>query len=179
MPFVLPSDPVTGQIAPVTWGDAVRDALNYLANPPACRVYNNAALSHTSTGNWQVLSGLNSERYDTDTMHSTVTNTGRITINTAGVYELFGCIEFAANATGIRGIRLAINGNTATGDIASNYWPSNGAVIGTALSISSIWKFAVGEYVEVAAFQNSGGNLAIQRLDSASPEFAATWIGLG
>ena len=49
MPFVLPSDPVSGQIASVTWGDAVRDALNYLANKPSCRVYHNATQSLTDS----------------------------------------------------------------------------------------------------------------------------------
>ena len=45
-------------------------------------------------------------------MHSTVSNTGRITATTAGKYLIGGHIEFAANATGLRELYIRLNGTT-------------------------------------------------------------------
>lgn len=172
MPFVLPSDPSPGNVAPASWGDAVRAGLNYLANPPACRVYNSAALA-VAHGVSTVLT-FNSERFDTDSMHSTSVNTGRITINTAGVYQVAAMTEWQANVTGIRQLMIRLNGTTwivgssAKGDAASS-----------PLSVSTIEKFVAGDYLEVLGWQNSGASVNVLRNANQSPEFAAAWIGLG
>lgn len=150
--------------------------ISFLLNPPACRVYNNAGLTHTSTGNWQKLSGFNSERYDTDSMHSTSVSSERITINTAGLYLVTAAIEWAANATGLRGLQISLNGST---PIVTDHENSNGASFGTAISVSTVYKFTAGQYFEVHGFQNSGGNLGIASSANWTPEVSATWIGIG
>lgn len=177
MPYTTPGDVTTGTTITSAWGNLVGNATDFLANPPACRVYNNAGLTHTSNNNWQALSGFNSEHFDTDSMHSTSVNTGRITINTAGLYVVGGSFEFAANATGARGIGLYLNGNT---DVcAPILLHTVTGTFGAPLCISAVYKFAVGNYVELRGFQNSGGNLNISRYANGSPEFWACWIGLG
>jgi len=40
------------------------------------------------------------------------------------------------------------------------------------MSISSIYKLAITDYVEVRVYQNSGGNLNINASGNRSPEFA-------
>lgn len=175
MPYVAPATVVTATTITTAWGNSVKAATDFLANPPACRVYNNAALTHTASGGWQVLSGLNSERYDTDNMHSTAALTTRITFNTAGMYVVGGNIDWAANVTGIRGLKVVLGGVT---DLVSDYRNANSA-FGTGIAISTVYKFAATNYIELFAFQNSGGNLGITATGNFSPEFYATWIGLG
>ena len=65
--------------------------------PPACKVYKSVSTSITSGS--PITFDL--ETFDTDTMHSTVTNTDRITINTAGIYIVtFGyLINYAGTLT--------------------------------------------------------------------------------
>lgn len=153
--------------------DRLKDLLKpwLLSFGASCRVYNDAAISHSSSGSWQYLT-FNSEVHDTDTMHSTSSNTGRITFNKGGVYVVSGHIEFASNATGIRGISIRLGGSTF---IAIN---STTAINGTthALSISTIRQFSATNYIELGAYQNSGGALNVNSSSAYTPYFAAARI---
>lgn len=178
MPYVAPATVVTATTITSAWGNSVKAATDFLANPPACRVWNNAAIS-VANSTWVALT-FNSERWDTNTMHDTVTNTGRITIVTAGLYILTGHAEFAANATGMRGLQLLRN--TDADGIAQIYYQAAPVSTGTAVSLSTVWKFVAGDYVQLRAFQNSGGALNVNTNPANTfftPEFSATWIGLG
>ena len=160
-------------MAPASWGDAVRDTLIFLTNPPACRVYHSAA-TLIGTGVHTPLA-FNSERYDTDTMHDTAVSNTRITITTAGVYVVTFNAEFAANATGVRTVGIRINGASF---LALNAAPADGAVNPVPVTVATEYKFAAGNYIEATAWQDSGGNLNVNSTNY-SPEFSATWIGLG
>lgn len=144
-------------------------------DPPACRVFNNAAISVTNAA-WNALT-FNSERYNTDSMHSTSSNTGRITFNTAGLYLVTGHIEFVANATGVRGIQIYRNADA--DGIANMYFPADTGGVGSGLSIATVWNFIVGDFVQLRAYQTSGGSLNVSVASFFTPEFSATWIGRG
>jgi hypothetical protein len=96
------------------------------------------------------------EDYDTDGMHSTVTNNSRITIITAGKYVVTANAKFAtsiAAGTGAR-IEILLNGTTV---LASQ---STGAVGTSAPSVNVVdaRDFASGDYIEVQVYHNSGGS---------------------
>lgn len=177
MPYSAPTTITTGQLVTASlmntdWAGNIA----FLANPPACRVYNNASISHATSGNWQTVT-FNSERYDTATMHDTVSNTSRITVPVDGLYLITGHIEFAANATGVRGIQILFNGTGTS--VAGAYYPTTGGIVGTGLSIATVYKFAATNYVELQGYQTSGGALVINSTAASTPEFSVTWIGLG
>lgn len=173
-PATQPAAITTGTtISKSTFGDLVLDALNFLANRPACRVHNSA--SQTISNNTLTAITFNSERYDTATMHSTVTNTSRITIPVAGIYNIVGSVEWPANGTGTRQALIRVNGSTT---IAGSTAPGNAAA-SSPNTVGTQYKFAVNDYVELMVFQNSGGNLDAQLNANQSPEFSATWIGNG
>lgn len=165
---------LTGTNAEGSGTGLARDTHQHAYNPPACRVYNNANISITTSGVAQALT-FNSERYDTDSMHSTSADTGRITFNTAGLYHVFATIEFASNATGYRQAYLRVNGTTV---IAASSCPA-ATSLGTELMLSCVWKFAAADYVEVFVAQLSGGALNVAGASAFSPEFGATWVGVG
>ncbi len=77
---------------------------------PAARVYNNGVLPIPNTT--PTLLTFNSERFDPDGMHDTVTNTGQMTCKTAGVFLLTCNVDFVSNATGFRQLYLRLNGTT-------------------------------------------------------------------
>jgi hypothetical protein len=72
-----------------------------------CRVYNSANQSIPNDADTALT--FDSERFDTNAFHSTATNTSRITI--PGMYLVFGGIEFAASATGLRYLYFRLNGS--------------------------------------------------------------------
>lgn len=153
----------------------IRDASGFLFNPPACRVYNNAAINIATSGVAQALT-FNTERYDTDSMHDVAVNTGRITFNTAGLYLVFATVEFAANATGFRQAYIRLNGVTPI-LVQTNQAPP--ATIGSQLNVAGVYKFAAADYVECIVQQGSGGALNVTSSANFSPEFGATWVGRG
>jgi hypothetical protein len=90
-------------------------------------------------------------------MHSTVTNTSRITIQTAGRYLVCCNVYYAANATGTRFVDVLKNGTTAP---AGSGLRISTASSGTAnLFFASTLVLVVGDYIECRVHQNSGGAL--------------------
>ena len=94
------------------------------------------------------------EEFDTDGFHSTVTNTGRITIpaGKAGYYRIFGYVGGDNNATGSRYLMIYKNGVSAAESLLtpSTAYPTN--------TISTILNLAVSDYVDLRYSQNSGSN---------------------
>lgn len=139
-----------------------------------CRIFNSANQA-VASGAWTAITH-NSERYDTDSMHSTVSNTSRITIQTAGKYALFGCLAWAASALGkIRGSAIMLNGTTfIVVHALSVAWDVANAVV---LPVSTVYDLAINDYIELMGFQDTGGNLNSVTAANYVPEFSAQRIG--
>ena len=178
MPYTSPAAIVTGTtISKTTFGDVVKADLDFLATPPACRAYHNAnqSLTHATL----TALAMNSEREDTDLMHDNVTNNTRITFKTAGRYVVTAQILWASNATGERALHLRLNGAVFIGGHSQT--PVNGS--STAMSVTTQYKFAANDYIELMAFQASGGALNVLASDNVNEkrgcEAQACWVGLG
>lgn len=100
---------------------------------------------------------LDGENFDTDTMHDLVTNTSRITIKTSGVYFLHGRIFFAGSAAGNRQATFRKNGGSIAG--IANQQP--GVAAGNIVEITHVAELVAGDYIELGAYQDSGGALNI------------------
>jgi hypothetical protein len=133
----------------------------------SARAYNSSNFTHNSTGNWLSIT-LDSERWDTDTIHSTVSNTGRLTCKTAGKYLIIGQASFAANATGRRRLQIVLNGTTTIGYVVVD---NLGASTVVRFEVVTVYNLSVNDYVQLQAWQNSGGNLDINAAANYSPEF--------
>jgi hypothetical protein len=134
------------------------------------RVYNTAAIVLT-TGVAKVLT-FDSERWDTALMHSTSVNTSRLTAPIFGLYAGTGYVRFGASAVGIRELSVAVNGATT---IAIQDLTALAAGV-TIMQINWEYELSAGDYVELVAFQNSGGNLNVDVAANYSPEFSAVRI---
>ena len=137
--------------------------------PPSACAYASSALA-VANSTWTSLA-LDTERWDTGGIHSTTTNTSRMTIVTAGVYQVNGWVDFALNTTGMRGIGLRVGGSTY---LATDYRNAVSTVSGTAATVNMLWKFAAGEYVELVAYQSSGGSL-----NASASELSVSWVSPG
>jgi hypothetical protein len=148
--------PATGAVAPAAWGTGVRNNLEFLVDPPTCDVFNSAGV--TVTNNSDTILSANSERFDNDAMHSTVTNSSRITIQTAGRYFFRAAVQFNGSATGVRKVSFRLNGTTESIRL------QQGSGTGSAFYCGAFadYVLAAGSYVEVMVLQSSGGDLTTQ-----------------
>ena len=102
----------------------------------------------------------NGERFDTTGFHDNATNNSRITIPSgkSGKYLFTAQTFFDANATGKRAIWLSYNGSrTGVSSTSSSNAGSSAAEIGSQVSV--VVDATAGDYFELVAYQNSGGNL--------------------
>ena len=140
------------------------------------RAYNSAAIS-ISTATWTLVT-YDSERFDTDGIHSTSSNTSRLTASVAGHYIISWTGQFATNATGIRGAMIRLNSSGAAGSgvpIASVLHDASSAA-STNLTVTTVYDMGAGDHVEAFVYQSSGGNLDLQAATANSPEFALARI---
>ena len=132
----------------------LRDAINFIIGPPLCICRQTLAQSIANT-TWAGLT-FDTEDINRDSMHSTVTNTSRLTAVTAGWYRLEASSGFVSNATGQRAFEWAVN--TSRRSPASWINATAGG-----LATMSHWAVTlflnVGDFVEALAWQNSGGAL--------------------
>lgn len=165
MPYLDPvqiDDPRTGHLAPSAWGDQVRDNLEFLIERPMCNVLGSAYRSITSGGSWPLTQS--TERFDTDGMHSTTTNNSRITIQTAGLYYVYGTVVYQSAAGGYRKVQFLYNGS-----VTDEVQVVRGeAGFETTVSGSVLFPFVVGDYIVMHASHNAGSNL-----DCISTDFGA------
>lgn len=136
-----------------------------------CRVFNTTdpSISNNTT---TVLS-FNSESFDTDNYHSTSSNTSRITIPTgkAGKYFINGKVEWYSNTSGYRSIYIVKNGTSFM--CSSNI---GAQTIAFDQFISMTIDLAVGDYVELHVYHNSGGSLNVYG-GSNYTHFEANYLG--
>jgi hypothetical protein len=168
MPYVDPNtihNPATGTIAPAAWGDVLRDDLEFLIDPPACDVFNSSAVSVNNAT--ETILNADSERFDNDAMHSTASNTSRITIQTAGRYYVRAAVGFAGDADGNRRITFLINGTTAS--IRLDQGPgTSGSII---LGAFGDFILSAADFIEVRVLHAAGAALNV-----TLHSFAATFI---
>ena len=123
-----------------------------------CSVYRTSdqtiSTGTTTTVTWDA------EAYDTDNMHSTSTNTSRITIPTGkgGKYLLIAKFIWSNNGTGARQYAFAKNGTFKGWEVI---FPVSASGSYSAYSGSFVWDLAAGDYIECQVNQSSGGNLGL------------------
>lgn len=172
--------PLGGQRPPAEWGRQVRDNLEFLARPPRCGLIMIAPQA-VPTGAWTAIDWAD-EIYDyTTPLHSTVTNPSRITIpaDLGGVWRFDVNGAFDSNGTGVRGIGLRKNG-TGTDSPTHGYVfkPNNGAGNSWADDLGREVEMAEGDWMDVVAFQNSGGDLDWLDATLGASSFTAHLVAL-
>jgi hypothetical protein len=138
------------------WNTVILGGLSYLLAPVRFKGYSSTTQS-IATGTAPVPLTLDTEIVDSDGGHSTSTNTSRYTAQTAGLYYVTGAVTFATNATNTRTLQVLLNGAAVNGAGVQAAPASNR---GATVLASTLVQMSVGDYVEIAAWQDSGGSLA-------------------
>ena len=167
---VLPTE-VPGNFSTAALFNVQTAAFNYLLTQPAFSGYQGSVQTLT-TAVWGAIT-LDQETVDSDGGHSTVTNTSRYTCQVAGWYLVWGVVAFANNVTGLRASKIFKNGAAILGGEGLG---APGATVGSTSSCFTSVQLAVGDYIELYAFQQSGGNLATLNNGEAASTLTALWV---
>jgi len=174
MPWTAPRTWVTAEVPPAsTFNTHVRDNLAWLGtDKPSCRVFHSANVSIADAT--LTAQTFDSERFDVAGMHSTSVNPTRLTVpaGAAGLWLIGGNLAFAGAANGERIARIRLNGAT---EIASQ-GIIGGAANSPNLEVTTLYRLSAADYVELIAFQSSGGAINSTANANRSPEFWAVWM---
>lgn len=154
-------NPTSGTSPTVAWGDDIRSNFELLSKMPGC-IAQRTATQALTTATVTAIALTASDLRDTDAFHDTTTNNTRCTVPTGlgGLYTVVGSVQFAGNTTGERLIQLRVNGLTTYNSVNSQ--ATNPATTGVlALQVTDDIVMVAGDYVELLAYQNSGGNLNV------------------
>lgn len=172
MPWTTPRTWTTGELVTKAIMDThIRDNQLFLYTPPMAHVFNSAGISIPN--NSVTALSFDSERYDTDGIHSPTTYPTRLTCNTAGVYLLTANIRWALNANGHRGIFFQLGSGVSFAGNTIVPVPT----IPIYQSLAGVYRLAVGDYVEVVVIQTSGAALGVEFTADLSIEATMQWIG--
>lgn len=122
-----------------------------------------ARVTHSTTqsltdGAWTPLT-FDTETRDDANFHDNV-NPTRLTAPSSGWYDISGFVEFAANHVGSRGLRIRLDGaGSGIGRTFYDETPQAAVPDVFQISISLSYYLNAAQYVELEAFQSSGGGL--------------------
>lgn len=162
-PFIKPGDTVP---TAAQWNTYVRDNLTAVAQPPSCRLYHNA--NQTIAHDTYTALAFNSERWDSHGLHSTSSNTSRITISEAGLYMFGGHVSWDYTSTNGRLLALRMNGFGGI-ELARCANSTNGGYNSQTICCTAYCQ--AGDYVELVVYQNAGANRVISYTAKYTPEF--------
>lgn len=150
--------------------NAVIGNLNYLGSGTAsvgraAVMASDTATTSIATATWSLLT-FASELYDTNGAHSTVTNTGRLTVPSGegGLYHIFGSATWTTASNGLF-LQVRKNGAASTAASLASSAANFGSLTANMdpiVTISGHLRLSAGDYLELYTAQNSGGNLALK-----------------
>lgn len=171
--------PTLGTVAP---GDVLRansgtapynsivSSLNQHRTPPMCLLRKTGTQAVTNGGFTAITFGSGEELYDTDGMHSIVSQTSRIIPTTAGLYLVTGWDYLSAGPATGHALRLRKNGGSkwiAYTEVGANV---------SGLGVTGVEYFnGTTDYVEMETYYAHSGSLTTNA--SVFPTLAAYWLG--
>ena len=153
------------------------DWINFLQDPPKCRLYYDGTGSQSTTGpasgtplvvTWQT------ELWDVPGFHAAGATS--IIPTYPGLYLVRARVQFASNATGPRQVQIKKNAAGTNGGFA-RVQAVNGAT--TTVEVNTeIYCNGTTDALTAEVVQTSGGTLALAGSNSFDSEFSATWKGV-
>ena len=179
MPVVPGSHTVTGTVATTSeMNSFFRDPINFLLAPPIAELRQTVAQSLTNATFTAIT--FDTEDVDKDVSgaggHSTSVNTSRFTAVYPGWYQVSGGVGFANNLTNVRITHIRVNGTTLNGS-RQLMTAANSGINATMVPVRTKHVFLnVNDYVEVWAFQDSGGALNTDVNAETQSTMTVRWV---
>jgi hypothetical protein len=178
MPFSSLSTRSSGyKILASDWNGVIDD-VNFLGGTDRLVMATDSTDQTLTSGTWKLMT-FASEEYDNG-FHSTVTNTGRLTVPTGlgGIYNVLVSVTFdQVAATGLS-VQVRKNGAASTAASLQTSQPSFTSLTANHIPIVNLagqLRLVAGDYLEVYALQVSGGALTAKGTTQAH-RFGITWV---
>lgn len=160
---------VGNYITAAEWNSNVRDAVNFLANPPLFIGYQTVSQSIPNSAFTSIT--FDSETVDTYNGHSTTSNTSRYTAQVAGWYEVTARCGTSGSSAGKRIINIAVNGS---GVWVNEIDPPNTDLLTN--TITATVYMNANDYVETQFYQTSGAALSTTVSSLYYPSMSVRWV---
>lgn len=155
----------------------VRDPIRFLLNKPAAKL-RQATLQSIGNGVFVPIT-FDIEELDDDPGHfgghSTSVNTSRFTASYSGWYRCDGCVGFAGNATGVRVAAWYVNGTSLSTAQALAQAATSGPLGNKIPARGDLIYLNINDYLELQAFQTSGGALNTNNATGEQSSMAVSW----
>lgn len=135
--------------------------------PPSVYVYKSAVQSITSATFTSIIFDL--EKFDTNNQHDNVINNTRLTCVDPGKYLIIGTVDFVNAALGRRNGNIFLNNTTI---LASDSRDTLGGGFDTVCNPITIFPLIAGDYLELRAYQDSGGAINVTNAGAVGCWFA-------
>lgn len=164
-----------GVLSTTAANTTIYDPVDFLLAPPRAELRQLTAQTLT-TGVWTSIT-FDAEDLDDNFVHTaqhdTVTNNSRFTAVYPGWYHCAGGVSFAANVTGRRGCRWAVNGVGLNGcEVLLAPTPSGVCQVPARGKLVFL---NFNDYVEIQGFQESGGNLLTSIVPGQQSNASIVW----
>ncbi len=143
------------------------------AKQPAARVWNSGAIQIAHNTITTIPFNVGVFQTNSSMWSSAASSGQRLVAQAAGVYRMSGNVFWNTNSSGTRSLRLLKNGSSVIGLDAR----PPVAATQTAQIVSAEYVLAAGDYVELAAFQDSGSTASIASQATYSPTLSLTYLG--
>ena len=161
-------------VTDTTMNNSVSAPLNFLLARPICQARQTVAQSVANNTSTAIT--MDSEDVDSSGMHSTSSNTSRLTAVYPGWYQVSSGVSAAANATGFRMTTFKVNGTFVAGSA------SNATAVGAGASHRQPGRtmlvfLNVGDFVEAFYLQTSSGalNTSVADANTEQSTITAVW----
>ena len=170
---VAPGDVLRANSGTASYNGLITNVNNYRV-PPMCRL--TRSTNQTLSNNTVTVVAYDAVDIDTDATMGTTGAAAKITINTAGVYQVGYTILWGNTSTaGYRQAWVAIGGS---GRYAgSTVYPAGSGSGAWFLTGTDILSLAAADTLDVRCVQASGGNETIGAFAGTPIAFYATWLG--
>jgi hypothetical protein len=145
--------------------------LGPLLNPPRAQVAV-ASSGFSIPNNAQTAVTFDTIDVNTNAMYTSGT---RVTAVTTGKYRISAALGFAANATGRRQASVRLNGATS---LQLSEVANPGALVASCPIATFEYPLAIGDYLELLAFQTSGGALLTSVANPIQTFLRVEWCGI-
>lgn len=158
---------------PTTSLNRLSAVLAFLMEPPIAELRQIVAQSLTN-GAFTTIT-FTAEDIDNPDGHNNAVDNSRYYATYPGWYEISGAVGFAASAAGNRGVQIAINGVGPNGAqaLTATATAANAPAI---VARTKHFYLDVGDYVELQAFQNSGGAINSSATAGEQSGLSIRWV---
>jgi len=179
MAYVAPTTRSVGDAVTAADYNIMANNAIFLAKPPMARLRltSNVSFSNSTHGTLAFTSSIATEDYDTDAMINLSGTPSAITIKTAGVYNCAASIDWTANGTGVRFLRIVRNRSGTLTAVTAMFLSAPGTSDGH-MSVSGMIECAVNDTIDIYGYQSSGAALIVKPADAAGIEYGGTWLSV-